>query len=116
MNLKDFVAQTLVQIAEGVTKAAKGAGESGAIVNPEISVHSMADPGMTSRKRPKNQLIEFDLAVTVDNSSSAKAGAGLRVFGIGATADGATASATQHVSRVRFSVPMALPVHDDGKN
>ena len=60
------------------------------------------------------QDVAFDVAVTV--SKSGKSGAGLQVgaFGVGGMLEGGSESAQSAVSRIKFVVPVQLPVRAVG--
>jgi len=93
MELKDFVSQTITSIIEGVREAQASA-QDGAYVNPVMAA------------RP----IEFDVAVTVTETTEKKGGGGIAVAGfIKAEGGGLTSSANSSVSRIKFHVPVTLP-------
>src|SRR3989338_8634698 len=91
MDLQQFVAQTLVQIANGVKNAQEHVKSAGCIVNPLRA--SDQDPIMS----PNTSFIEFDVALTVTEGSDSKGGIG---------AHERSRSATESVSRIKFKVPM----------
>jgi len=103
MDLQQFVAQTLVQIANGVKNAQEHVKSAGGIVNPLRA--SDQDPIMS----PNTSFIEFDVALTVTEGSDSKGGIGIFVADIGLGAQGRSRSATESVSRIKFKVPMFLP-------
>jgi hypothetical protein len=105
MDLQNFVAETLNQITQGV-KEAKKKNEQG-----------IAPPVATGDSLPKHYLrtlsheavfpVEFDVAVTVSESSSAGGGAGLTVLSVVSLEGGGKRSVeNSSVSRVKFSVPV----------
>jgi hypothetical protein len=53
--------------------------------------------------------VEFDVAVTVENSKGGKKGAGLNIRVIEASLSSDTSEKTVGESRVRFSVPVSMP-------
>jgi DNA topoisomerase VI subunit B len=55
------------------------------------------------------QMIKFDVAVTTERSSDAKAGGGIRVAGIGFGGDLAASDKDTSLSRVSFEVPVTFP-------
>ncbi len=117
MDLKTFVAQTLIQIVEGVNDAKThiNALGIGAAVNPETTFGSDGPPHAAARN------VEFDVAVTVASNDRDKdghqvegsAGGVLAVVALRAKAQ--TAGETVHeqreesVSRVKFSVQLGQP-------
>lgn len=112
MDLKSFVAETLVQIVEGVADAQKRIRELdvGAAVNP----NSIAD---TSKdKLGVATPVEFDVAVTVTDESASKTGAGSTVgflsvvsAKVDAKAEASDSVRNEAVSRVQFVVRLAQP-------
>jgi hypothetical protein len=107
MDLRDFITEALVQVQEGVQNAINRRtatpGASG-VINPV-----WGGPNDISRNHIQN--VEFDVAVTVTESSSRSGTAGLRVFSV-VNADGEVGQGSEHstVSRVRVTVPMVPPV------
>lgn len=108
MNLKDFVTETLEQILEGVSKAKPKYGEGK--VAPVL--RDGDDDMKTLRTRDGGRsafLVEFDVALSVTESSQTGAGGGLTVFSVAsmkAEKDQKTESST--VSRIKFSVPISF--------
>ena len=114
MELKEFVAQTLQQIGDGVIAAQKYSEGKGVAINP---IHL---PVLTNQKDARIMYfsedspvfpVEFDVALTVTEDSRTKAGGGITVatiFKAGAGTESANASQTY--SRVKFMVPVALPI------
>jgi hypothetical protein len=102
MDLETFIAETLRQIVKGVRTAQEHDDCKGAFINPSPS------PGQGHRLvKP----IEFDVALTVTEGSEkqGKGGIGIAsVLGIGGQASSTTASTS--VSRIKFEVPVILPV------
>ena len=116
MDLKEFVSQTLTQIAEGIAEAQKGAAPSGAWISPVGS--SLPDrPGATVVKSPNGDRyldsVHFDVAVSASEDKAGKAGAQLRILTVGIGADANTSTHNASVSRVQFSVPVSWPVSAD---
>jgi len=111
MNLREFVKESLVQIVGGVNDAVNELQESGAVVNPR---RRAGPPSQMHRgSATPIQDIEFDVAVTIGSTAETTGGGsfGLQVFSIGAKSSSGTDS--QSVSRIRFSVPLALPARDE---
>lgn len=102
VDLKDFIAETLVQIQEGVEQAIKRRldtpGASG-VINPAFEASKQSD----------TKDVEFDVAVTVQDKTSGSAKAGLKVFGIDLGGDGSKSAEHSTVSRIKFSVPVIAP-------
>jgi hypothetical protein len=112
MDLKEFVSDSLTQIAEGVQLAQQRGTTSGVWINP-------AGSNITPRK--ENPIIRtvhgegylndvhFDVAVTVSDEKKGNAGAGLKVFGVKLGAEGEASFQNAAVSRIQFSVQVVWP-------
>ena len=115
IELKDFVAETLTQIIEGVKEAQEKAVEHGAMVNPNnVAIQpssgrmEYAEGGWGSHKRYP-AIIEFDVAVTASQTDRVKGGVGVFATFFGASVQGETEEADSHVSRIKFTVPVFFP-------
>jgi hypothetical protein len=111
MDLKSFVAETLVQIIEGVADAQKRihALGVGAAVNPN---HIPVGAERLTKASP----VQFDVAVTVSDESASKSGVGasagfLSVISakVDAKAEETDAIRNEAVSRIQFTVSLAQP-------
>ncbi|MES1934414.1 hypothetical protein T35B1_17506 [Salinisphaera shabanensis T35B1] len=119
MELEQFISTTLVQIANGIQSAADQLHGTRAIVNPR-NVSTAGAKGeqiygyLNVRKKffKVVQRIDFDVAVTAAEGSEANGGIGIRVGSIGVGATGKSENSNTTVSRIRFSVPMVLPMED----
>lgn len=118
MQLKDFVSQTLIQIIEGVaeaqehTRATDGYIDQRDRVNPKLmdrADHAPKGKYYTTQMGELVQMVKFDVAVTTEKSSNAKAGGGIRVAGVGFGGDVAAGDKDTSLSRVSFEVPLAFP-------
>lgn len=110
MDLQTFVGESIRQILLGIKDAQEFGKtmEPPAQVNPEVS-NWPKDAMRTGPIGHLVQSIEFDVAVTTSESSAREGSAGLRVWGVGAEGEGKRSRETENVSRIRFSVPVALP-------
>ncbi len=109
MQLRDFVKEVLTQIVDGVRDAQEPNG--GAFVVPASDGgHKYAEhPRFASSARLKSTIVDFDVAVTVEESDKAGGKAGVKVFSFQIGVDGELASKSSTVSRVQFAVPLLLP-------
>lgn len=98
MQLEEFVRETLIQVLNGVQQAKNG--------RPGLSGGVNRKPEALSAR---NNVVKFDVAVTVKDSVEGKGGAGIFVAGIGIGAQGTTGASSEAVSRVEFSVPVDYP-------
>ena len=117
MDLDEFVRQTLVDVMNGVKAAQEelhGDGSGIVAVKGQISPRPAGRSGSTTGGRPLSDIgspidqIEFDVAVTAEEGAEAKGG--VKVWGL--NVGGGVASKEAVVSRVKFSVPVALPLPD----
>lgn len=109
MQLRDFVNEVLTQIVDGVRDAQKPNG--GAFVVPAgDGGHKYADhPRFAASARIKSTIVDFDVAITAEDSDKANAKAGVKVFSVQFGVDGEVTSKNSTVSRVQFAVPLLLP-------
>jgi hypothetical protein len=110
MELRDFVAETIKQVIDGVVTAQKYATEKGSLVNPPLD---FADRGPQMWDRATNQPVQsisFDVAVTAAEGSKTQGGIAVftGAFGIGGKRQSDKSNET--VNRIQFSVPIALPI------
>lgn len=96
MELKEFVTKTLVEIIEGVTEAQSKAKDA-----PGGVVPTKADP---------IERVAFDVALTTSKSKESKGGIGVFLGGAGIGGQKQAAGEAKSFSRIKFSVPILLPV------
>lgn len=114
MELKDFISETILQIASGVMDAKEKCKELDVIVNPDLTVgannaYYVPNKGTYPVER-RVQIINMDICVTVSESENngIEGKVGIKIFGIGANSTESKGSTNE--SRVRFSIPVCLPV------
>jgi len=112
MNLKEFIAETLVSIIDGVEAAQKEKG--GLSVNPPVAAYETDEKHkhLTSLDNELIQMVDFDVALTTTKGTNTQGGIGLMVAGVGLGAKGQTDITDSCVSRIRFNVPLQLPTKD----
>jgi hypothetical protein len=114
MELKEFVKETLIQISAGVQESIEMVRDTGGYTNPAVS--DSVKNGDTSHFSSMGEgqnifLVDFDVAITVDESADASGGAKLKVAGIfSAGGDAGISSKSSSTNRVSFKIPLALPV------
>ena len=114
MDLKDFVKETLVQISSGVQESIAEVRESGGYTNPAAAKRKESGQGSYFSSMGDGQnvfLVDFDVAVSVDEDSKVSGEGKLRVasvISLGGEAGSSTKSSASN--RVSFRVPIALPV------
>ena len=108
MELQEFVADALDQIAGGVFDAIRRQDEAGGVAR----IAPIMQHGRTIDWSAHVHNIDFDLAVTVTSKVTAEGKAGgtvLTVLNLGV--EGAGSRESSMVNRVKFSVPLILPGH-----
>jgi len=103
MELQEFIAKTITEIQAGVEKAIGNTKNVRGAINP---VWGTSDD--ISAKHVKE--VTFDIAVTVSEQKGGKAGADIKVMGMGVGGDMSKKTETSHVSRIQFSIPIVFPV------
>ncbi|MGR5144768.1 hypothetical protein ACQKPX_24260 [Photobacterium sp. DNB23_23_1] len=113
MNLEEFIAQSLSQIARGIEKANETLEDSQALVSPEGVIDVTKDSAYGSINVENTWLkvhnIQFDIAVTVVEGSESGGKLGVSVGGLSIGVNGKENQANTSASRIQFSVPMLLP-------
>jgi hypothetical protein len=112
MYLKEFVAQALAEIIQGVVDAQAALGSNGKYINPELSTQQgpLEKQGkLVSIQGQLVQSVEFDVAVTVTEAKGTKGAIGVVVGTIGLGSQRQSSEESSAVSRLKFSVPITLP-------
>jgi hypothetical protein len=118
MQLKDFVAQALTQITEGVVEAQVNLHGTGARVNPRLrqilprGQSNYAPLGWAEGEGGNPILLaNFDVAVTTTEGTQTKGGIGVVAGIVTLGSTGATDKGNMSASRISFQVPLFLPAH-----
>ncbi len=111
MELRQFISDVLESIIVGVKEAESVAVDHGAIINPykiqtEFGGNNLGRK--TSTKIHGSQLVEFDIALTVEDSSGKDGGAQISVLSVGLGGKLSSSSHNSTVSRVKFAIPVVL--------
>jgi len=121
MELKDFVGTTIEEISRGILEASKQLQDTNAIVSPldfRINTQESQAFGRTKNNEFEEvsekgtrvvQKVDFDIAVTVDETDKTNAGAKISVLSIGLGGKIESALKTGTSSRIKFSVPVVFP-------
>jgi len=112
IELRDFVAESLKQVIDGVVAAQEYAKDKGASINPWGLKHGLQsrqlEVARDSVYTEIPQIIEFDIAITASEGGEAKATLGIfAVVGLGAQAT--TQDNNTTANRIKFSVPVLFP-------
>ena len=117
MDLKEFVAQTISQIIDGIIEADSRVADVGAAVNPPNVVTNKTGEGpygfyagaKEQKYRPAVQEVQFDVVIHVSKGTETKGGIGIQVGSIGLGSSGKSEAGTSSESRVKFVVPLLMP-------
>jgi len=123
MDLSNFISETLVGIQKGVNDAiekSKSEKLTG-VINPVLPRKSNVGYTIDNELNQSHiEKIQFDIAVTVDESKSSGADGSIKVMGISAGGDKGSTHSSATESRIQFSIPIIPPVtnvtDDDKKN
>jgi hypothetical protein len=119
MDLATFIKESLVQIARGIEEANTTLEQSTALVNPrnivpsprgDTKFHGYFNEKTNASHMRVIQEIEFDVAVHATEGTETKGGIGVMVGTIGLGSHGKSQEANSFQSRIKFTVPMVLPV------
>ena len=113
MNLKEFVAETLFQIIEGVKETQERVEKYGSKVNPRIATYPVnldRQKLIVTENEEIIQTIDFDVALTAKEEAGKKGGIGIFVGSVGVGGQKQSNTENSSVSRVKFRVPITLPL------
>lgn len=122
LDLRNFIKETLVQIAQGIEDASQALGSTTAIVNPRnvVGAHGTNDSkvyGYVDESRDLRQAVQsihFDVAISIGQGTETKGGIGLVVGAVTLGSQGKSDSSNTSQSRIQFTIPMALPTTKKG--
>ena len=109
MDIKDFVENTLLQIVNGVNDANKKLIDTGAIISSKDIRPMREGTTLNTKTGDLVNLIEFDIAVTVNEKDTANGGAGIKIVGFNVGGTLQNEITNQSISRIKFSIPLTLP-------
>ena len=114
MELKDFVAQSITEISQGIIKAQEANSTSRILVAPHVKPNGAIAKDVNEEEKP--QILHFDLNVTVvDAKAKGKKGGKLSVqvasFGVSAESgdDNHTSMESRTEQRISFDIPVIWP-------
>jgi hypothetical protein len=118
MELKEFIAKSLSQIAEAVAEADTRLAPLGGCVNPRNVVTSNRGDGIYGvyvEKGGKDchrtvDVITFDVAVTAKEGTETQGGIGILAGAINLGSKGKSDDQKTNESRLHFRIPILLPV------
>ena len=120
MELKDFIAQTLTQIVEGVRSAQEPTKKLDGIINPTMNDFSdnpnLGHIGTRGYSNDQRVIfpVQFDVSLSTEQAKTKGGEAGLRVSVFSAGGKKQTKSTESQVAQVKFVVPVLLPYDNHG--
>ncbi|AVH34576.1 MULTISPECIES: trypco2 family protein [Vibrio] len=118
MELQGFISQTIQEIARGVLDAKEKLSDTNAVVNPQdfalkegnsVAFGRLHSDDISRDDKKVVQKLEFDIAITVDETSKSGASGKISVLSIGVGGETESTNQSSSVSRVKFVVPMVFP-------
>lgn len=118
MDLQHFIKESIVQISKGIIDANKEVMEHGGAVNPRDVTFNKSGEGpygyyaedQKNSFRRAIEKIDFDVVVSVAQGTETEGGIGLKVGSFGLGSSGKTEKENTSESRIKFSLPILLPV------
>jgi hypothetical protein len=109
MDLKEFIKQTISGIVEATSELQQET--DCAVINPPVapSVPEFYREGSERHTYRRVEAVEFDVAVTAASESGGGGKIGLKILSAEAGVDGKHDRRNEEVSRVKFSISIALP-------
>ena len=117
MELKHFISETLTQLIEGVVEAQSKVQPSGGRICPYVRNPSDSKSlyGKTSEQMPVI-FVDFDVSIEAQEGTGTKGGVGVvaGMFTLGS--QGESKENRQSTNKIKFSIPVALPLQISNKN
>lgn len=117
MDLRDFISNTLTQIAEGVKDAQPKFKELGGAVNPEGFQQVSGDIPYAKRIAIQDVAkmlcnVQFSVSLTSNSSSNALGGIGVLFGAITIGGKSSSEEKEQSLTGVKFNIPILLPTQE----
>ncbi|MDW3225104.1 MAG: trypco2 family protein [Paracoccaceae bacterium] len=119
MDLKEFIKETISGIVDATAELQSEYDEMGILINPPVSnsERDLFEEGSIDHTYRRVESVEFDVAVTATNETSGGGKAGLKILSMEAGARGDHLRSNEEISRVKFSIPIALaPSSAEGRS
>ncbi|MCA4897770.1 MAG: hypothetical protein ACK514_18505 [Bacteroidota bacterium] len=111
MELKEFIKETIKQIALGVSEAQLELKETGAIINPSgMSVGDKGDKYLRHDGWRYVQDVEINVAISLTDKEDNKGGLGVVAGLFNAGMVNSSEASNSKVSTIKFNIPIALPI------
>lgn len=111
MQLQDFISESILQLVNGIQDA-----QTKNTTNARISPSNLKLGTSVTQKELYDydshmllSSVEFDVAVTAEESIGAKGGIGVFVGSVGVGVQGKSDTKSSYVNRIKFNVPIVLP-------
>ena len=115
IELKDFISESLKQIVTGISDAQDFVIEKGGNVSPKNIIfdgrNNASSGGFVNQPYLVN-MIEYDIAIVVQDSTEGQGGAGIFVGGISIGGRVKADQTTTNESRIKFSIPVIYPTKE----
>jgi len=113
MDLKQFITETIQSIVDATWELQLNYDHQpwgGTVINPPVSASNqlLYQVENAAHSYRRIEIIEFDVAVSASEASDTGGKAGLRVWAAEVGVDGKKNSTSEKVSRVKFTIPIAL--------
>ncbi len=110
MELKQFISETLFQLIDGVVEAQSKVDSLGGRIIPHVRIQDQKSLYRTNDDLPVI-FVDFDVSVEAQEGTGTKGGIGVvtGMFNLGSS--GESKENKQLSNRIKFSIPVALPLH-----
>jgi hypothetical protein len=117
MELKEFITETISAITDATIELQKKYDATDVLIyppsdGPGSKTYQEASAAHTYRHVKD---VEFDVALTVGTATEGGGKAGIKVMSLDIGAGGGVAKSSEQISRVHFSIPLAL-THKEAEN
>ena len=112
MDLKQFITETVMSIVESTSELQRSydLSHTGVVINPAVtgSNELLYQEGNISYSYRRIEVIEFDVAVSASEEADKGGKAGLKIWSAEVGLDGKKNARSEELSRVKFTIPIAL--------
>lgn len=109
VELSEFISGTLTQLIDGIAKAQEHARKNNAMIIPSTMFYSDFDKLSRTKDEDLVHIVEFDIALAVEENKQLKGGIGIVVPEISMGYQGTIKKHKNINNRVQFSIPIILP-------
>jgi hypothetical protein len=109
MQLREFIKTVLTEIVDGIRDAQDKNGGAFVVAAGDGGHKYAEHPRFSGSARLKSTIVDFDVAVTAEDTDKLEGGAGIKVLSIQFGGKGETSIKDMTVSRIQFAIPLLLP-------